>query len=71
MGKKQAAKTPPAPASVKEDLMTQVLCMQQHQPQLYKAIVAWGQEEAYSVVKEVISRSLEKEKIVLVKEGYE
>ena len=71
MGKKQAAKAPPAPASAKEDLATQVLCMQQHQPQLYEAIMARGREEAYSVVKEAISRSLEKGKTALLKEGYE
>jgi hypothetical protein len=70
MGKKTAAKTAPAPASV-DDLVTQVLCMQQHQPQLYKAILARGREEAYIMVKEAISRSLEKGKIALLKEGYE
>lgn len=63
MGKKQAMKAAqPAPALAKEDLATQVLCMQQHQVELYKAIMARGREEAYSVVKEAISRSLEKGK---------
>ena len=72
MGKKQAVKTShQAPALVKEGLAIQVLCMQQHQAELYEAIMAWGQEEAYSVVKEAISRSLEKGKTVLLKEGYE
>jgi hypothetical protein len=52
MGKKPAAKTTPAPVSAKEDLTTQVFCIQQHQPQLYEAIVARGCEEAYSMVKE-------------------
>ena len=71
MGKKPAAKTAPAPAAATEDLATQVLCMQHYQPQLYKAIMAYGQEEAYSVVKDAISRSVEKGKAALLKEGYE
>jgi hypothetical protein len=72
MGKKQAVKTAqPAPALPKEDLATQVLCTQQHQAELYEAIMARGREEAYSLVKEAISRSLEKGKTALLKEGYE
>jgi hypothetical protein len=44
MGKKKpAAKTvPPAPTPAMEDLTTLVLCVQQHQPELYKAIMAQG-----------------------------
>jgi 3-dehydroquinate synthase class II len=72
MGKKPAVKTAhPASALAKEDLVTQVLNMQQQQAELYEAIMAQGQEEAYSLVKEAISRSLEKGKMVLLKEGYE
>ena len=70
MGKKPAVKTAQAPALVKEDLATQVLCIQQHQAKLYEAIMAQGQEEVYSMVKEAISRSLEKGKIALLEEGY-
>jgi hypothetical protein len=39
--KKQPAKSePPAPAPAEEDLVTLVLCVQQHQPELYEAIMA-------------------------------
>jgi hypothetical protein len=72
MGKKPAAKMAhPASALVKEDLATQVLGMQQHQAELYEAIVARGREQAYSYVKEAISQSLETGKTALLEEGYE
>ena len=72
MGKKPAAKTAQlASALPKEDLATQVLCIQQHQAELYKAIVAQGREQAYSLVKDMITRLLEKEKAALLEEGYE
>ena len=72
MGKKLAVKTAqPASALVKEDFATQILCMQQHQAELYEAIVAQGQKQAYSLMKDAISRSLEKGKAALLEEGYQ
>jgi hypothetical protein len=54
----------------KDYLVTQVLVVQQYQPEIYEAIMAQGWEQAYLLVKEVISRSLEKGKSALLEEGY-
>jgi hypothetical protein len=71
MGKKKpAAKTePPASASATEDLAIQALCVQQHQPELYEAIMAQGREQAYNLVKATIARTLEKGRASILEEG--
>jgi hypothetical protein len=71
MGKKKpGAKTaPPAPAPVREDLATLVLCVQQHQPELYEAIMARGREQAYELVKGTIARTLVKGRASIFEEG--
>jgi hypothetical protein len=47
------------------------LCVQQHQPELYEAIMAQGREQAYLVLKEGISRALKNGKTAILEEGYE
>jgi hypothetical protein len=71
MGKKKpAAKTaPPAPTPATEDLATLVLCVQQHQPELYEAIMARGREQTFDIVKATIARTLEKGRASIFEEG--
>jgi hypothetical protein len=70
MGKKPATKTaPPASTPAKEDLMTLVLCVQQHQPEIYEAIMAQGWEQTFDVVKAMIVRTLEKGRTAILEEG--
>jgi hypothetical protein len=58
-------------AQMKEDVAMHTLCVQQHQPELYEAIMAQGWEQAYLVLKEGISRALKNGKTAILEEGYE
>jgi hypothetical protein len=73
MGKKKPAvkAAPPASTPAKEDFAIHVLCVQQHQPELYEAIMVQGRKQAYNLVKAMIARTLEKGRASIFEEGRE